>query len=109
MKTEWDLFADVHKRLTEGEELITYYFVDRPTFPPDSQTGRVLDEQGTEYELGEDYKQALEECIRARHISWNIRFPERTISFGPGLNKRSNREKVTLTISPDFDIIIKSD
>ena len=107
MKNEWDFFADVQQHLAAGAQLVTYYFVERLVFPPDAQGGRVLDEQGTEYELGTDYTQALNECIRAKHILWSIRFQERTICFGPGVNELDKGEKPLFSFGPEDDATIE--
>jgi hypothetical protein len=109
MKTEWDFFADVQQRLAEGEPLVTYYFVERLVWPPDAQRGLVLDAQGTEYELGSEYQRALNACIRARRISWRIRFPERTMCFGPGVQELDAKEKVTWRLGPDSQATIEPD
>lgn len=108
MKNEWDFFADVQQQLAAGAQLVTYYSVERLVFPPDAQGGRVLDEQGNEYELGADYTQALNECIRAKHISWGICFQERTICFGPGVNEIYKGEKATFSFGPDDDVAIEA-
>lgn len=85
MKNEWDFFADVQQRLTGGQQLVQGYFANPLLFPFDEQRGLVLDEDGNEYELGNDYKQALAECIRLLHTSWGVCFRERLICFGPAV------------------------
>jgi hypothetical protein len=59
MKNEWDFFADVQQRVANGQQLVQGFFANPFTFPYDEQRGVVLDEDGNQYELGNDYKQAL--------------------------------------------------
>lgn len=83
MKNEWDFFADVQRRLASGQQLVQGYCVDPIAFPFDELRGIVLDEDGTQYELGADYKQALGACIQQVHTSWGVCFRERVICLGP--------------------------
>lgn len=102
MKNEWDFFADVQQRLAAGQHLVTGYFQDRLVLPPDEQRGLVLDEDGQEYELGSDFKQALTERIRGNHINWSLRFQERIICFGPGV--KAFDQDVTLNLDGEATI-----
>lgn len=114
MKNEWDMFAAVQQRLAAGEQLVTMYFdqavnMSWANFPFDEQRGQVLDEDGTEYELGPDYKRALDECIRGNRISWGIRLVERTLCFGPGVNAKTEGEKADYSFGPDDEFFLKSE
>ena len=82
MKNEWDFFADVQRRLTSGQQLVRGYFGNPLLFPFDEQRGPVLDEDGTQYELGQDYKKALHDCIQPLHLSWGLCFQERILCVG---------------------------
>lgn len=82
MKNEWDFFADVQRRLAAGQQLVHGFFATSPVFPYDEQLGLVLDEDGNQYELGEDYKKALNECLQQTHAPWGLCFRERLICFG---------------------------
>ncbi|TFZ63201.1 hypothetical protein E4631_23130 [Hymenobacter sp. UV11] len=82
MKNEQDFFADVKRRLASGQQLVQGYFANSFSFPYDEQRGIVLDEDGNQYELGNDYKQALSECIRQSTTAWGLCFRERIICFG---------------------------
>ncbi|TVT36781.1 hypothetical protein FNT36_25030 [Hymenobacter setariae] len=82
MKNEWDFFADVQRRLATGQPLVQGYFANPVSFPFDELRGIVLDEDGTQYELGADYKQALGECIQQGHTPWGLCLRERIICFG---------------------------
>jgi hypothetical protein len=82
MKNEWDFFADVQRRLASGQQLVQGYCAAPVSFPFDELRGIVLDEDGTQYELGADYKQALGKCIQQVHTPWGLCFRERIICFG---------------------------
>lgn len=82
MKNEWDFFADVQRRLATGQPMVQGYFANPVLFPFDDQRGLVLDEDGNQYELGTDYKQALNECTQQVHAAWGLCFRERLIRFG---------------------------
>ncbi|GAB3327591.1 hypothetical protein GCM10027511_37620 [Hymenobacter humi] len=82
MKNEWDFFADVQQRVANGQQLVQGFFANSFTFPYDEQRGVVLDEDGNQYELGNDYKQALSKCIQHSQTPWGLCFRERLICFG---------------------------
>ncbi|GAB3720520.1 hypothetical protein GCM10027594_00510 [Hymenobacter agri] len=82
MKNEWDFFADVQRRLAAGQQLVQGHFANPIIFPYDEQRGIVLDEDGNQYELGNDYKQALSEFLQQMHTPWGLCFRERLICFG---------------------------
>ena len=82
MKNEWDFFADVQRRLATGQQLVQGFFAAPLSFPYDEQQGLVLDEDGNQYELGNNYKQALVDCINASQIPWGLCFQERLICLG---------------------------
>jgi hypothetical protein len=104
MKNEWDFFADVQQRLAAGQTLVTGYFKDRLVLPFDEQRGIVLDEDGTEYELGSDYRLALTEGIRGNQINWCLRFQERLICFGPDITAFDLDQHITFNLDGEATI-----
>ena len=96
MKNEWSFFAHVLDRLQAGQQLVTARLTQPLTWPPQLQRGIAVDEQGTEYELGDDFAQALETCITKKGINWVAHFQDNTICFGP---------QATLGIDPEMVVI----
>ncbi|GAA4046599.1 hypothetical protein GCM10022409_35820 [Hymenobacter glaciei] len=107
MKNEWSLFAAVHQRLAAGQTLVTFSLNEALVLRPDDLRGTVQDEQGEAYELGEDYPQALQSCIRDQRISWGIQFVDRVLQFGPGITALPNR--ADFEIGPEGESTIDLD
>lgn len=89
MKNEWNLFEAISRALAAGQQLVTIRHNTPLVRPDDGSYGLAVDEQGEEYELGPDFLEAFQVCIRDQRISWSMKRRNefyRYLKFGPGVN-----------------------
>ncbi|WP_046242382.1 hypothetical protein [Hymenobacter terrenus] len=83
MKNEWDLLAEIQRRLAAGASLITIQLDIA------EDEGRGVDDSGQVYALGPDFNDELFPFLRSLNVSFRLRGAPassiRTLDIGQGL------------------------
>jgi hypothetical protein len=85
MKNEWDILAHVQRKLAAGATLVEFRYATPSLGGAHGHPGRMMDEEGTEYELGPDFITAVLPAVRENYISYSIDNWDRILSFGTQL------------------------
>lgn len=89
MKNEFDMFAEIQRRLAASDPVVTMRIDPHGA---DGNFGQALDEDGTVYVLGPDYPAALPPFLRSLNTSYYIDWMKCVLQVGPGLKIPSREE-----------------
>ena len=90
MKNEFDMFAEIQRRLAANAPLVTLRIDPHGA---DGNFGKALDEDGAAYVLGPDYPAALPPFLRSLRTSFCIDWVSCVLQAGPGLKVPSREEQ----------------
>ena len=100
MKNEWNLFDIVSRALAAGQQVVTVRRYCLPTHSVLAAAGHTLayDDEETEYEIGLEFVEALQLCIREQRVSWSMAQESEFVQlykFGPGVGTEPTNSEPT--------------
>jgi hypothetical protein len=100
MKNEWNLFDVVSRALAAGQQVVTVRRYCPPAHAALSATGHTLayDDEEVEYEIGLEFVEALQLCIREQRVSWSMTQQSEFVQlykFGPGVGTEATDSEPT--------------
>lgn len=94
----------MQRKLAAGATLVEFRYVTQSLVGADGRPGRVMDEEGTEYELGPDFITAVLPAVRENYISYSIDNWDRILAFGTQLRPAPTSRFVNVEEVPIIDL-----